>query len=128
RLERSHCVCRAEHRGPAAGDRHWRLAFETTLRHGLFPDCAGRVAAWRDGKAAARQAIHSGRRARTTLLLRIGLGRQHRTAGVVAAVEDSASDARRRRAEAHHLPRHPRVRREPRTAWLVAAYSPDRPG
>ena len=94
RVERRHHLRGAEHRRAGLGDRDRRVAAAADLRRRVFSDGGQPLAAWRARPAAAREAVDEERRARAPVLLRLGLGRVHRAARALAAVERPAALAR----------------------------------
>ncbi len=97
-------------------------------RYAYFP-IAGTVwllgAAW---QASSRDAVDPGRRPRTALLLRNGVGDVHRAAGALADVVRAAEHAARQLAQVVHLRRHHRVCRKPGPHGTVAANAAHRAG
>src|SRR5215471_8037893 len=101
------------------------MAPAADLRSRVLPDGEIDLDPRRARPAAARQALDEGRRARAPLLLRIRVGRVHRTAGALAPLAHAAADAGVRRAEARRVRRHSRLGRKPRAPRAAAAHAAD---
>src|SRR6185436_3761589 len=102
------------------------MAFEADVHRGVLSDRRHDVGARRARSAPAREAIDPWRGPRAPVLLRIGMGRDDRAAGVMAAVEDPSAVAHHRRSETHRVRRHSRVRWSSRAARTLAANETDR--
>ncbi len=90
RLERGHRIRGAERRRTRHRHRDRPMATPAALRHRVFSDCRDNLGARCARCVAEGQGIDAGRRARTTVLLRIGMGSLHRAARAVDPLEGPA--------------------------------------